>query len=103
MPRFHRLRVAQHHRPDLLPPLPGRPAFPVRPALVRWDVEDLGAQLRRGSHLASKVGCRSGLDRQGDERVRPREVRDPYPPPVRLAVVERADPHIDEVVRGTLS
>ena len=31
------------------------------------------------------------------------EVRDPYPPLVRLVVVEPSDPHVNEVVRGALS
>ena len=33
----------------------------------------------------------------------PGEVRDPYPPLVRLVVVEPPGPYVDEVVRGTLS
>ena len=83
-PRPCRLRVAFRHWPEFLPPLPARPAFPVRKASVWRDVEGVGVQLRCGSRPASGVGCRSGFGRQGDERVCPGEVRDPYPPLVWL-------------------
>ena len=102
-PRPHVLSVAVHHHLEVVPPLPGCPSFPVREALVRWDVEGIGAQLRRGSRLASRVGCRSGLGRQGNELVCPGEVLELYLPPIRLPVVEPPDPHVNEVVQGTLS
>ena len=98
-----RLRIALCHFPEVLPPLLGRPAFPVCQARVRWNIEGVGAQLRRGSRPASRVGCTSGLGQRGDESLCPGEVRDPYPPLVRLLVFEPPDPHVDEVVRGTLS
>ena len=101
--RCHRLCVALHHRPEVVPPLPGCPAFPVREAIVRWDVEGIGAQLWCGARPASGACCRSGLSWWGDERVCPGKEWDPYPPLVRLVVVEPPAPHVDEVVRGTLS
>ena len=102
-PQPCRLCVALRHRPDILPPLPGRPAFPIRKAPVRWDVEGVGVQLRCGSRPACGGGCRSGLGRRDNKRVCRGEVRDPYPPPVWLVVVETPDPHVNEVVQGTLS
>ena len=98
--RPHRLRVSLHHGPEVLPPLPCYFAFPVRGAIVRWDVDCLGAQLRRGSRPACGAWCRSGLGRWGNECVCRGEVRDPYPLLVRLLVVEPPDPHLDEVVRS---
>ena len=70
---------------------------------MRWNVEGVGIQLWCSSRPASGVGCRSGLCRRGAEREYPGEVRDPSQPPVWLVVVELLDPHVDEVVRGTLS
>ena len=99
----HCLRALLHHQPGVVPPLWGCPAFPVREAIVRGDVEGVGAHLRRGSRLASGAWCRPRLGWRGDERVCPGEVRDPYPPLVRLVVVEPPDPHVDEFVLGTLS
>ena len=102
-PEPHCFCVALHHCSEVVPPLAGRPPFPVRKGLVRLDVENLGAQVRCGSRPASGVGCRSGLSRQDDERVCPGEVQDPYPPPFLLVVVEQPDPHVDEFPRGMLS
>ena len=98
----HRLLVSLHHGPGVLPPLQGRPAFPIREAIVQLDVEGVGAQLRRGSRPASGAWCRPKLGRWGDDRVCAGKVRDPYPPLVRLAVVERLDQHVDEVIWGSV-
>ena len=95
--RPHPLGVALHHRLEVVPPSPARPAFPPCEAIVRWDVDGVGALLRRGSRPASGVWCRLGLGRRGEERVCPGEVRNPYPPLVRLVVVEPPSPHFDEV------
>ena len=70
-----------------------------RPPLLTY----LLTQLRRGTRPASLVWCRPGFCRPGDERVCPGEVRNPYPLLVRLVIDEPPDPHVDEVVQGTLS
>ena len=58
-----------------------------------------------GAARVRPPGLGAGLTggRWGDERVCPGEMRDPYPPLLRLVVVEPPDPHVDEVLRGTLS
>ena len=76
-PRSCCLHVALGAPPEDLRPLPGRPAFPVHKAPLRWDVEGVGVQLQCGLRLASEVGCKLGLGRRGDERVCPGEVQDP--------------------------
>ena len=68
-PRTHCLHVGIHHRPKVVPPLPGCPAFPVHEAIVQRDVEGVGAELRRCSCPASRFWCRLGFGCRGDERV----------------------------------
>ena len=101
--RPHCLRVSLHHSPEVVIPLRGCPAFPVRKDPVRWDVEGVGLQLRLGSRLTSGAWCKPGLGRWGDVRVCPGEVRDPYLPRILLVVVEPPDQPVDEDVRGMLS
>ena len=42
--RPNRLRVSLNHRPEVVPALRGCPTFPVREAIVRWDVEGVCVQ-----------------------------------------------------------
>ena len=97
--RPQRLRSSLHHHPEVVRTLRGCPVFQVREAIIWWDVERVGAQLRRGSRPGPGAWCRPGLGWWGDQRVCPGQVQDPYPPLVQLLGVEPPDPH----VWGTLS
>ena len=61
-PRTHRLHVAIHHRLEVVPPLAGCPAFPVREAILRWDVKgrqcSVAALLVSGLQVLVQVGVR---------------------------------------------
>ena len=81
----------------------GSCVFPLREAIVRWGVEGVGIQLRRGSCLAPGARCGWGFGRRGDKCVCPGEVRDPYLPLVWLVVVEPPDSSDEDVIWGTSS
>ena len=91
--------VLLHHVPEVAPPVGGCPAFPVRQAFVRWDVEGVGSRLWGGPFPAHGAWRGPGLCRCRNERLRPAQVRDPHASLVWLVDVEPPDPGVDEVVR----
>ena len=91
--------VLFHEVPEVGPPVGGCPAFPVRQAIVRSEVERVGPQLWGGPFPASGAWHGPGLRRWRNERVCTGQVRDPHASLVWLVEVEPPDPRVNSVVR----
>ena len=76
--------ISLHHVPEVAPPVKGCPPFPVRQAIVLWDVEGVSPRLWGGPFPAPGAWRGPGLCRQCNEPVPPAQVRDPHAFMVRL-------------------